>query len=366
MRWVLTTVHLLALLLALSIPLYFFDWATLFTWHPTLMALAFLGFMTEGVVTAVLFRAKDGQERVRAIQKHLVWQALGFACLVGGFVAIYQNKARRSHASNPGARMQDLRPLACKRPHSAAPSALREPLTGGCRARAAWQAALQRVFDGTHAAQVLHGKPHYTSLHSRFGLAVLVLGCIAPAGGVVSFRRFGLLQRFPEKAQTRLKWLHRNVRTRFSPHAARQAVLASVLAVKFAQHHSLSLRCVQLGMVTWLLALVTILLGLAHASVWKVRQSLHQSDNFLDRRPGCQQTVQRSTPWQKPHRWRVWPPAQGVLSWLWQAGIVLLGAALLLLALLQLQPKLPTSSRPDFELSMEPAGGRKHAPAAAD
>ena len=92
MRWLLTTVHLLALLLAVSIPLYFLSWNVLFTWHPTLMALAFLGFMTEGVLTAVLFRAKDGQERVAAIQKHLVWQLLGFACLIGGFAAIYQNK----------------------------------------------------------------------------------------------------------------------------------------------------------------------------------------------------------------------------------------------------------------------------------
>ena len=100
MRWVLTTVHLLALLLALSIPLYLFNWPTLFTWHPTLMALAFLGFMTEGVVTAVLFRAKDGQERVRAIQKHLMWQTLGFVCLVGGFVAIYQNKVRALACNN--------------------------------------------------------------------------------------------------------------------------------------------------------------------------------------------------------------------------------------------------------------------------
>ena len=75
--------------------------------------------------------------------------------------------------------------------------------------------------------------------------------------------------------------------------------------------------------------------------------------------------MQRSTPWQKHHPRRVWP-AQGVLSWLWQAGVVLLAAALLLLALLQLQPKLPTSTRPEFELSMEPTAGRKHAPAATD
>ena len=79
-------------LLALSIPVAIFN-GTLFSWHPTLMALAFLGFMTEGVTTAILFRAKDGNERVAAIQKHLIWQLLGFACLLGGFAAIYRNKA---------------------------------------------------------------------------------------------------------------------------------------------------------------------------------------------------------------------------------------------------------------------------------
>ena len=91
MRWLLTTIHVLVFLLALSIPVAIFN-GTLFSWHPTLMSLAFLGFMTEGVTTAILFRSKDGNERVAAIQKHLIWQLLGFACLLGGFAAIYRNK----------------------------------------------------------------------------------------------------------------------------------------------------------------------------------------------------------------------------------------------------------------------------------
>lgn len=36
---------------------------------------------------------QDGQDRVRAIQRHLIWQAVGFLCLLGGFYAIYRNKA---------------------------------------------------------------------------------------------------------------------------------------------------------------------------------------------------------------------------------------------------------------------------------
>lgn len=60
--------------------------------------------------------------------------------------------------------------------------------------------------------QVLHDKPHFRSIHAKFGLATLVLGILAPLGGVVSFRRFGLLQRFPDRLQMRIKWFHRNVR----------------------------------------------------------------------------------------------------------------------------------------------------------
>ncbi|KAK9916106.1 hypothetical protein WJX75_008637 [Coccomyxa subellipsoidea] len=194
MRWLVISIHVLALLCAVSIPVAIFN-GTLFSWHPTLMALAFLGFMAEGVVTSILFRSKDGQDRVRAIQRHLVWQALGFLCLLGGFYAIYQNK-------------------------------------------------------------VVAGKEHFKSVHAKFGLATFILGIMAPLGGLMSFRRLGLLQKFPDKFQPRIKWAHRNV-----------------------------------GLLTWLLALVTIQLALTHHAVWK-----------------------------------------GLLSRCWQIGVVGLGAAVLALA----------------------------------
>ena len=57
MRWLVNSIHVLALLCALSIPVAIFN-GTLFSWHPTLMALAFLGFMAEGVITSILFRSK--------------------------------------------------------------------------------------------------------------------------------------------------------------------------------------------------------------------------------------------------------------------------------------------------------------------
>lgn len=57
MRWLINSIHGLALLCAVSIPVVIFN-GTLFSWHPTLMALAFLGFMAEGVLTSILFRTK--------------------------------------------------------------------------------------------------------------------------------------------------------------------------------------------------------------------------------------------------------------------------------------------------------------------
>ncbi|EIE25654.1 hypothetical protein COCSUDRAFT_12782 [Coccomyxa subellipsoidea C-169] len=199
MRWLINSIHVLALLCALSIPVAIFN-GTLFSWHPTLMALAFLGLMAEGVVTSIMFRSKDGQDRVHAIQRHLIWQALGFVCLLGGFYAIYQNKARLSI----------LPPFSY----------------------------------------------HFKSVHAKFGLATFIFGIIAPLGGLISFRRLGLLKKFPEKYQARIKWAHRNV-----------------------------------GLLTWLLAVVTIQLALTHPAVWK-----------------------------------------GALSRCWQAGVGLLGAAILALA----------------------------------
>ncbi len=69
--------------------------------------------------------------------------------------------------------------------------------------------------------QVVHGKVHFKSLHAKVGLAVFILSIVAPLGGVVSFRRLGLLQRLPEKLQPQIKWAHRNV----SPTARCKAVV---------------------------------------------------------------------------------------------------------------------------------------------
>ena len=58
-----TLLHISAVLMALSIAFLLFD-STLFAWHPLFMSIGYLLFMTEGLLSAVMFRHLDGTERV--------------------------------------------------------------------------------------------------------------------------------------------------------------------------------------------------------------------------------------------------------------------------------------------------------------
>lgn len=69
-----------------------------------------------------------------------------------------------------------------------------------------------------------HGKSHYTSWHGKIGLGACLAGLAAVAGGAVSFRKLGLLQRFPEPLQAQIKLAHR---------LAGPAVLAAALVNAF-------------------------------------------------------------------------------------------------------------------------------------
>ena len=60
MRWLVTTIHVLVIACAISIPVAIFN-GTLFSYHPTLMAVAFLGLMAEGVLASISFRSLVGQ-----------------------------------------------------------------------------------------------------------------------------------------------------------------------------------------------------------------------------------------------------------------------------------------------------------------
>mmetsp|Transcript_30061 Transcript_30061/g.66602 ORF Transcript_30061/g.66602 Transcript_30061/m.66602 type:complete len:240 (+) Transcript_30061:50-769(+) len=165
--------HVSVILVALSMAFSLFD-TKLFGWHPVFMSLGYILFMTEGLISSVMFRQLDGPERVRAIQSHALLQLRAILCIIVGFAVIYWNK-------------------------------------------------------------IIHNKQHFKSTHAKFGLATLILSVVAPLNGVVSFRKLGIIQKFPEKWQPRLKWLHRRI-----------------------------------GALTWLLALVTIQLALPHHAVHKV------------------------------------------------------------------------------------------------
>ena len=89
-------VHVLCLFLVISIAACALPGSTLFSWHPTLMALAFLGLMAEGVLTSISFRSVEaGQKRVSKIQTHMYWQLAALAAVSGGLIAIVSNKASR-------------------------------------------------------------------------------------------------------------------------------------------------------------------------------------------------------------------------------------------------------------------------------
>lgn len=122
----------------------------LFPWHPLLISIGFLALMTEGIMTAVRFRPNEGTTRVAAITNHALIQAAATACVTLGFYAIYHSK--------------DLK-----------------------------------------------GKQHFTSLHGKVGLVTFLLALASPLLGVLSFRRLGLIQKFPQDWHPRLKWLHRLV-----------------------------------------------------------------------------------------------------------------------------------------------------------
>jgi hypothetical protein len=58
-------------------------------------------------------------------------------------------------------------------------------------------------------SQELHGKPHFLSLHGKVGVMTTVSTLIAPALGILSFRKLGLISLLPAEWQAISKWFHR-------------------------------------------------------------------------------------------------------------------------------------------------------------
>lgn len=120
----------------------------LFPWHPVFMTIGFLGFMCEGITAAFKLRPTDGPPRVTALQNHMLVQLTATAFILLGFSVIYWNK-------------------------------------------------------------MLNGKSHFTSLHGKVGLITTILAAVTPSMGLVSFRKYGILDTFPNEWQPVIKWAHR-------------------------------------------------------------------------------------------------------------------------------------------------------------
>ncbi|EFJ53321.1 hypothetical protein VOLCADRAFT_120257 [Volvox carteri f. nagariensis] len=115
--------HCTVACVALSIAFVLFD-NTLFAWHPAFMSIGYIVFMTEGLIAAIHFRQIDGPERVKAIWSHALLQLRAVICVIIGFGVIYRRK-------------------------------------------------------------IILGKPHFVSLHAKFGLATLILSILMPLWGLL-------------------------------------------------------------------------------------------------------------------------------------------------------------------------------------
>ncbi|QDZ21076.1 cytochrome b-561-like protein [Chloropicon primus] len=136
-------------LVAAYVILYLFDWS-LFSWHPLCMTLGYAVLMGEAVRIAIDFRSTEGQERVKRITRHMLVNLGTLALITVGFASIYKNKA-----------------------------------------------------------SIRLGKDHYKSYHAKLGLFVFIMTVFVVAGGLLSFKKLGLINIFPEKHHGLVKTLHR-------------------------------------------------------------------------------------------------------------------------------------------------------------
>ena len=126
------------------------------------------------------------------MQVHMYWQIAATLAVAGGLAVIEANKV-------------------------------------GWAAGAAAQVSSSRVLSARLLAQILHGKPHFGSLHAKLGFAASVLTLLVAAGGLASFRKLGILQRLPEALQGPIKAVHRNVQPSGIALASRRPPGADVL-----------------------------------------------------------------------------------------------------------------------------------------
>jgi hypothetical protein len=92
-KLVIGMVHVLAACICLSTIMDQFN-GTLFSWHPILMTVGFVGLMAEGIILAINFRHLEGPRRVSAIQTHALVQLAAASSVLVAFWAIWKNKVR--------------------------------------------------------------------------------------------------------------------------------------------------------------------------------------------------------------------------------------------------------------------------------
>ena len=121
---------------------------SLFSYHPVCMTLGYALMMSEAVRAAIFFRGTAGEDRVRKITKHMGLNLLALALVTIGFIAVYKNKVRL-------------------------------------------------------------GKEHYQSNHGKVGLAAFVSTFVVVAGGILSFKKLGIIEVVPENLHGLVKRVHR-------------------------------------------------------------------------------------------------------------------------------------------------------------
>jgi len=141
-------VVLSALVFGVSVPLLLFDPTTLFSYHPSAMALSFGVLMPLGGFVAVKTRLLKGTDRLASIWLHSGLQTFAVACSFWGFVAIWVNKN-------------------------------------------------------------IQGKSHFVTTHAQLGVLSVVLTIAALLLGALNFQRLGLLRLVPEEYRSTIKWAHR-------------------------------------------------------------------------------------------------------------------------------------------------------------
>ena len=97
-----TPLRLCSCFLAVTVPLAVLEPRTLFTWHPTLLALGFFGLGVQGLLQARGARPTDGSERVSLLWSHAAWQSGSAAAVVAGAWAIYENKVKKKKRKGGG------------------------------------------------------------------------------------------------------------------------------------------------------------------------------------------------------------------------------------------------------------------------